>query len=243
MTIRYKEYEFAQGWASVSQICGLPAKEYLYGWYAKLGMEAYRINDHSKKIGQLIDNEICHYFGDENTGELDRSVLEHPESKAFYIQAIHNFHTMVEHLNPKSIMGQKVVYSKDHKYIGTFDRLLLIDGKLVLSDWKATNYVDYPYKMQLEAYYRALIEMINSGIIVLDGQYEWHEYPLWIVQFPKKEKVDLEKNIIKFKPKELRWNNFLNLLNYFYGKQKDEQEEKPVKIQKEKSKRRIKNDK
>lgn len=239
---RYKEYEFAADWASVSQICGIPAKEYLYGWYAKYGQEAYRINEHSKKIGALIDNEICHYFGDKDTPELDKTVLEHNETNEYYLQAIRNFHTAVEYLQPTSILGQQVVYSKEHKYIGTFDRLLVIDNKLVLSDWKATNFLDYGYRMQLEAYYRALTEMLDNGILSREvvKQYEWHEYPLWIVQFPKKEKIDLEKNIIKFKSKDTTWNNFLSLLSFYYGKQQDEQE---IKENQPKRKRRNKSDK
>lgn len=233
MTVnRYKEYEFAEGWASVSTITGMLEKPYLYGWYAKLGKEAYRIVEDSKKIGNLIDNEICHYFGDKETPEIDRSVLNHPESKAYYLQAIQNFHKLADHIKPTSVFGQQVVYSKKHKYIGTLDRLMVVDGRLVLSDWKATNSVDYPYKVQLEAYYRALTEMIDGGIIVLDSKFrnlEWHEFPIWLCQFPKKEEVNLDKHIVKFKPKEVRFNNFLSLLSYHYGKIADESEEKLIK--------------
>lgn len=218
MSDRYEAYDFAKGWASVSQICGIPEKSFLYSWYAKYGQEAYRINAHSKKIGNLIDNEICHYFGDDGTEELDKSVLDHPESKEYYLQAIRNFHTVANHFKPKSLMGQKVVFSKDKKYIGTFDRLLLIEDKLVLSDWKATNYVSYEYEMQLEAYYRALLECLKDGIIVLDKKYKWHEYPLWLIQFPKKEEVNLDKHILKFKSTELAWNNFNHLLSFHYGR-------------------------
>lgn len=225
---RYAEYSFAEGWPSVSTITGQLAKPFLYGWYAKYGKEAYRIVEDSKKIGNLIDNEICHYFGDEVIPAQDRSVLDHPESKEYFLQSLKNFYEVAEVIKPKSVVGQKVVYSMEHKYIGTFDRLLLVDDKLVLSDWKATNYLDYPYMMQLEAYYRALTEMIKAGTIDV-GDKGWHEYPIWLVQFPKKERVNLEKNIVKFKPKETRFNNFLNLLSYYNGSREDQQEEKDLK--------------
>lgn len=230
---RYGAFEFAKGWSSVSEICGLPSKPYLYVWYGKLGLaEATRVNEASKVIGKLVDNDICHYFGDKEASDINQSVLKDQESKDYYNMAIRNFHVIADAIKPKSVLGQQTVYSMKHKYIGTFDRLNVIDGKLVLADWKATNYTSYEYLMQLEAYYRALTEMLSSGIIKLEEQYaslEWHEFPLWLVQFPKKEEVDLNKNIIKFKPKEIRFQNFLNLLSYTYGKKQDEQEEKDIK--------------
>lgn len=234
---RYSEFAFAEGWPSVSTITGQLEKPFLYGWYAKLGKEAYLINNDSKKIGNLIDNEICHYFGDKIIPEQDRTVLEgkaYTEGgtpKEYFFQALKNFYKLAEHIKPVSVVGQKVVYSKEHKYIGTFDRLLVVDGKLVLSDWKATNSVGYEYKMQLEAYYRALTEMMKAGTIDLGehAKLEWHEYPIWICQFPKKEEVDLNKHIVRFKPKEKRFENFLNLLKFYNGKHEDEEEDKQLK--------------
>lgn len=226
---RYSEYEFAKGWASVSQVCGSLEKPYLYGWYAKLGAEATRINTDSKKIGNLIDNEICIYFGDKETSDLDRSVLELPENKTFFNQALKNFYKVAEQITAKSVVGQQVVYSRKHKYIGTFDRLLILKSQLVLSDWKATHSVDYAYLMQLEAYYRALIEMIEAGEFKLPEELKdtpWNESQLLLAQFPKKEEVDLKKHIVPFKSSDLRFNNFLHLLEFIYGKQKDEEENK-----------------
>lgn len=263
--MRYKEFEFAEGWPSVSTIVGQLDKPFLCPWYGNMAWEeaqeliihakaqgwglddvlnelthnkpskARRISDHSKVIGNAIDSEICRYYGDEKIAEVDMTtILKHPESKAYYYQALQNFYKLAELIKPKSLLGQQVVYSKKHKYIGTFDRLLLIDGKLVLSDWKAANSVNYTYLMQLEGYYRALTEMLDSGILKLDGKYEWHEYPLWLVQFPKKEEVDFAKHITKFKPKEKRFENFLNLLHFYIGKREDEQEAKDSKPKKEK---------
>lgn len=232
---RYGQYDFAEGWASVSTICGQLDKPFLYKWYGTLGWDkASKINSDSKKIGALIDTEICKYFEDKVVDEADESILQDEESKALYHQAIVNFHTVADFIQPQSVVGQQVVYSRENQYIGTFDRLMIVNGKLVLADWKATNTVGYSYKMQLEAYYRALTEMIKLGTLVLkdkDGKDlpEWDEFPLWIVQFPKKEEVNLNKNIIKFKPKDLRFGNFLNLLKFYYGKRQDELEDKPVK--------------
>lgn len=243
---RYAEYEFANGWASVSQICGMLEKPYLYNWYAKLGAEATRINTDSKKIGNLIDNEICIYFGDEGVKDLDRSVLELPENNSFFNQALKNFYKVAEQIKAKSVVGQQVVYSRKYKYIGTFDRLLILQKQLVLSDWKATHSVDYAYLMQLEAYYRALIEMIELGEFKLPDELKgitWNENQLLLAQFPKKEEVDLKKHIVPFKSSDLRFQNFLHLLDFIYGKQKDEEENKILKPYESKYKSKPKKEK
>lgn len=220
---RYWEYDFAKGWASVSQICGQLEKPFLYKWYGTLGWEqAHKVNTNSKKIGALIDYEICQYFEDKEIKEVDQSILTDPESKELYLQSIRNFHIFADKYTPKSLMGQQVVYSKIHKYIGTFDRLAILEGKVVLLDWKATNSVSYEYKMQLEAYYRALTEMIKDGILKLKKP--WHEYPMWIAQMPKKEVINLDKNIIRYKSSDVCFNNFKNLLEFYYGKKLDQKE-------------------
>lgn len=236
MASRYgKEYPFAKEWASVSTICGQLEKPFLYAWYGKLGWaEASRINKNSKLIGALIDQEVCHYFGEEpnedgkTIQEARKLVKECKESNEYYLSAIHNFHVFAETYNPISVFGQKVVYSETHKYIGTFDRLVVINDKLVLIDWKATNSVSYEYKMQLEAYYRALTEMLLSGKLILEDQYKkvWDEKQLWIVQVPKKEKINLEKNVIQFEKSDKRFNNFISLLNFYYGKREEEKIQK-----------------
>lgn len=220
---RYSDYAFAKNWVSVSQVCGLLEKPYLYKWYGTLGWEqAHKVNSNSKKIGDLIDYEICQYFVDKSIKEVDQAILNDQESKNFYLQSIRNFHTFADKYTPCSVLGQQVVYSKEYKYIGTFDRLVIIEDKLVLVDWKATNSVSYEYGMQLEAYYRALTEMVKIGTIILER--DWHEYPMWLVQFPKKEEMNLDKNIIRYKSSDLRFNNFLNLLKFYYGKLEDEKE-------------------
>lgn len=231
MATRYqKEYPFAKEWVSVTTICGQLEKPYLYSWYGKLGWEAAStINKNSKKIGALIDQEICHYFGDEpdEDGKIIKEarvlINTDAQSKEYYLSSVNNFHIFVDKYKPKSVLGQKVVYSKTHEYIGTLDRLLIVDGKLALVDWKATNSLSYEYKMQLEAYYRALTEMVDTGILVVDTK-KWHKEALWLVQLPKKEAIDLDKNVVKFESSDKRFDNFKALLKFYYGKREEEKE-------------------
>lgn len=200
----------------------------------------YRVVRDSQDIGKLIDTEIQHHFGDADIKEVSRGIIEKEgEAKEYYYQSIRNFHKWTEHYKPKSVFAQKVVYSKYFQYIGTFDRLLVIDKKLVLVDWKATNSVSYEYKMQLEAYFRALTEMVKDGIINLGEATEWHETPLWIVQLPKKEEMDLEKNVIKFAPSDLRFKNFVNLLSFYYGKKEDEAKEEKKSARKSTKRKKV----
>jgi len=222
---RYKEYPFAKGWASVSQITGIPSKDFLYQWYWKnckhVTPNAYQITKESQTIGKLIDNAIQHYFEDEDIPEAEKKLVEKAgEAKDYYYQSLRNFHTFVDHFKPKSILGQQVVYHKELRYIGTFDRLLLIKNRLVLVDWKATNHVGYEYKLQLEAYYRALTNMIKCGIINID--FKWAKNNLMIVQLPKKEDIDLSKHVIEFSSDDDRFEQgFQSLLKFHYQKQKE----------------------
>jgi hypothetical protein len=228
---RYQQYEFAREWKSVSTVCGVEAKPHLYSWYGKLGwVEANRINTESKQLGKIIDNEVSIVFRDEIIEKVDTGILKTKEAKQYYDQALKNFYKIIQVIKPESVLSQYVVYSKIHKYIGTFDRLMKIDGKLVLADWKTTNYLDYGYTMQLEAYYRALIEMSLEKLILPEEfqGIEWHEKPLWLIQFPKKEPVDLSRHIVKFNPSELRFDNFKHLLAFCYGKEEDIKEEKLI---------------
>jgi len=224
---RYMQFPFAEGWGSVSQISGIPEKPFLYGWYYKnckhSEKPAYQIVKESQNIGQLLDRDACIYFGDKDVPKVsDALVKKEGEARDFYYQSLRNFQTFVEAYNPQSVLAQEVVYSKKHKFIGTFDRLLRVDGKLVLVDWKATNFVGYSYKLQLEAYYRALTEMLKDGIIKIEGKDVWHKEALWIVQLPKKEEISLEKNVIKFEPDEDRFKKgFLGLLDYYYQHKKE----------------------
>lgn len=221
---RYSEqYPFALEWPSVTEVVGQLAKPFLYVWYGKVGWaKANHIFQESKKIGSLLHYEICEYFEDTDISRPD-VVLEDPESKRHFYQALQNFHKFARKYKPTSLMAEKVVYSKKHGYIGTFDRLLKVGGKPVLVDWKTSSGIGYDYVLQLEAYYRALTEM---GLCDTLNNRSTSNC-LWVVRLPKKEEIDLEKDVLKFKPNKERYNKgFLTLLEYYKQEKREKQKEK-----------------
>lgn len=241
---RYSEYAFAKGWASVSQITGLPGKEFLYSWYFKNCAHArdeqgkplpsaYEIVKSSQIIGNLMDVQIQHYFEDETIPEIDSSLIEKAGRwKDEYYQALRNFYSFAKEYKPKSIAGQMVVWSKKYKVIGSLDRLTFIQDQIVLGDWKATNFVSYEYLLQLEGYYHLVMEMMQNGdmkehypevyeILKVDN---WHEQQLWLVQFAKKRQMERD-DVKKFSTSLEAWEKgFLGLLGYYYQKKETAKE-------------------
>jgi hypothetical protein len=75
------------------------------------------------------------------------------------------FETWYRTIQPGVVATEQVVYSKQHKYVGTYDSILRMDGKNYLCDLKTTNAAKAAPKgiyaehyIQLGAYYEAYEE-------------------------------------------------------------------------------------
>ena len=84
---------------------------------------------------------------------LDREYYDDEE----WLSLIHakQFH---EEYKPKLILNEQWCWSIKHHYAGRFDRIVQIDGKTVLIDWK-TGFVGREAELQLAAEKRAIEEM------------------------------------------------------------------------------------
>lgn len=98
--------------------------------------------------------------------------------------------------------SEKIVYSREHNYIGTFDVLMTVDNQLILGDFKTGKAIYPEMQLQLAAYHQALKEEVNSVIInkymILhfnkeDGSFETVEYE------PKEENFEYFNNLLKLK--------------------------------------------
>lgn len=56
------------------------------------------------------------------------------------------------------LMSEKIVYSKVHNYVGTFDATAIIDGRKTIIDFKTSSRVNKEYWLQTSAYLQALCE-------------------------------------------------------------------------------------
>jgi len=95
--------------------------------------------------------------------------------------------------------SEKMVYSKKHNYIGTFDVLMTVNNRLVLGDWKTGKDIRPEFKLQLSAYHQALKE--ERIDIVVD------EY--MILHF---DKESAGFKVVTFKPDKSHFKHFNNLL-------------------------------
>ena len=217
-----KDYPFAKGWPSVTQILGVKDVG-LASWYGYVGnKEANRIKEQAALIGHMADEYRDAYFESSNS-VIDMREL-HDDSKKYFKQVKENIDKFHDHYKPERVRTQLVVYSPTKKYIGSFDDIYKIKGKLVLADAKATNRLKKAYEYQVEAYYRAVNEMMDLKILQIDG--EWAKNCLWLTQFPKKEKWQASKHVLKISPSIDRYQRgFLTLLTHLYF----EKEEKVAK--------------
>ena len=95
--------------------------------------------------------------------------------------------------------SEKMVYSKKHNYIGTFDVLMTIDSELILADFKTGKSVYPEFQLQLAAYDQALQE-----------EYEGYKVKKYmILHF---DKVSAEFEVVTIKPDKSHFKHFSNLL-------------------------------
>lgn len=117
--------------------------------------------------------------------------------------------------NIEFIESEEQVYSEKYNYIGTFDAIAKIDGKLAIIDFKSSSGIYNEMRYQLASYWHAWEEMTDDKF---DEGY--------IVQFDKKTgNFDPDKNILKISRKEYKKD-----FDAFVGALKIKQREKELKF-------------
>lgn len=193
-TVNNKQYP------SVTTITSLLTKPALYGFYAKHGWDqAQKLSLIARKEGQKVHNLIHQFY--ENTQRGIETKIESLHTPKSFI----NFIRFYEELKPEFTECELIVHSKKNKYAGTLDAILKLDNKLVLVDWKTSGGIYEDYELQLEAYYRALVEMNN--LLPLEE--------MWIIRLDKEKDMDYNKDVMKLKPDNVRFKAFLGLLSVF----------------------------
>lgn len=202
---------------SVTTILNRAMKHSLLYFYGKYG------NDEAKKIAleaAQVGTDSHAYF--EAFFRGDASVATTGDL-AKIKNCINNFRRFVEICKPDPVLidGDKAleltVFSITHKFAGTFDGLFKIihpvtkKPMVVIVDWKTSSGIYDDYWMQIEAYYRALTEMVERGILKLDVKIDG----LALIRFAKEELFDASKDILILEPgNEARWQGFLGLAKY-----------------------------
>lgn len=108
----------------------------------------------------------CHELFEEYLliGELDIDTIE-----SEYIPYVQQFILWVKAYRPKILFTEKKMFSKD--FCGTCDLICIIDGKVILIDYKCTSVADKKsLSVQLEGYYR----LCQKYEIKIDDTYYLH---------------------------------------------------------------------
>jgi len=135
--------------------------------------ETYKVRDKAANEGLDVHKLI-------ERGEYEVDKLP-PQAKS-YIEAYEAWCADMPH---KRLGAEQTVYSREHKFAGTMDKLIqLDDGKVVLVDIKTSNNLYPEMGLQLSAYKHAILELgIVSKIDTIailqlkdNGTYTWAEY-------------------------------------------------------------------
>lgn len=116
------------------------------------------------------------------------------------------FSEWVNKHNVKFVSSERVVYSKEHNYIGTMDAEAIIDGKKCVIDFKTSSGIWDEYFLQVAAYQRAAEEEGSK----YDGD-------PWIVRFSKKDKIDKKTGKVIEKAGTFEAESFDDIERYFQG--------------------------
>lgn len=115
----------------------------------------------------------------------------------------------------KFIDSERVVYSKNHGFVGTLDMIIEIDGKKYLGDIKTGNAIYDEAKAQTAAYLHAYNEEFNEnfdGRMILRISKETESE--YVARMEKKGKTDYPKYQV-FEPVFLENESFATDLNAF----------------------------
>lgn len=134
--------------------------------------------------------------------EMTDDMLEfiHPETE----QAVHGFLDWVESNEVEFLVAEKVIYSRRHEYVGTFDLVARVNGVLTLIDFKTSKYIYLGHKLQTSGYWSAFTEendflSENYPDQAIDGGIE----QAMVVRFDKG--LDDDGKLIPFTPENNIW--------------------------------------
>ena len=107
-------------------------------------------------LGNTVDMQSVYPDNDGNQKELSLEEWE----------AVISFYNFWQAQAPKLIQSEQVVFNDEHKYAGTMDMLLEIDGKKWIVDLKTSKSVYPSHEIQISAYKHCLnIPEVNLAIL------------------------------------------------------------------------------
>lgn len=165
-------YETPDGtFASVTTKLGVYAKPGLETWkieLAKKGVEPKDVSTKNMDEGSALHKLTELYDMGESISFYDEEGKEKYDFWGTWVPFI-RYTEFVKELNATPIFIEQTVWSKEHKYAGTLDRLSIIDNpksgkrELALIDIKRASSAPADYHWQLAAYNKAIKEMVYDN--------------------------------------------------------------------------------
>ncbi|HQB85336.1 MAG TPA: hypothetical protein PLZ69_02805 [Candidatus Pacearchaeota archaeon] len=165
-------YETPDGnFASVTTKLGVYSKPGLETWkieLAKKGVDPKDVSTKNMDEGSAVHKLTELYDMGEEVSFYDEEGNENYEFWGTWVPFI-RYTNFVKELNAKPILIEQTVWSKEHGYAGTLDRISIIDNpktgkrELALIDIKRAASAPPDYHWQLSAYKKAVEEMVISN--------------------------------------------------------------------------------
>ena len=135
----------------------MPRNQFFENWLKDVGHNADLIARHAAKEGtQVHEAAEDLVLGREVSWMDDYGRAKY--SEITWIQICRFVEFWKKH-KPKLISSEEFVYSDTHKYAGTADLLVEMDGEVWLLDIKTSKHLHKSYNLQLSAYATAMEEM------------------------------------------------------------------------------------
>jgi hypothetical protein len=132
-----------------------------YNELDKARREFSKIGDRAKNAGTIAHEWIQKYISAQiNNDKIPTELPENEEAK----NAINAFLKWVRSKEKiEWISTELIVGSKEHSLGGTIDWIAVIDGFLILGDWKTNKKLSRDVVLQMSAYWKMVDEMLEAG--------------------------------------------------------------------------------
>jgi len=148
----------------------MPKNKFFESWLKDVGHNADLIMRKAGKEGTQVHEAAERLIKGEEVTWMD----EYGNAKYSQVvwEMILKFYDFWTTHNPELISAEEFVWSDEHRYAGTADLVVKMDGEIWLLDLKTSNSIHKSYDLQLASYAKALkecrdIEIERTGIIWL----------------------------------------------------------------------------
>lgn len=140
----------------------MPKNKFFDNWLKDVGHNADLILRKAGKEGTQV-HEACEklVLGEEVSWMDDFGNAKYSQTVWEMILKFHDFWTTHK---PELISTEQFVWSDEHKYAGTADLVVKMDGEIWLLDIKTSNNLHRAYNLQLAAYAKGMEEVRNQKI-------------------------------------------------------------------------------